>query len=232
MIHLPRTVSMGARGPDIVAYKGGLVHAGARPKGLSRSPLFGKRMRSEVRYFQKRHALVQDGVIGPKTYALLYPYMGSYARSLLRAANDRYQVKPVRDRVVQNALWCCQAQLYPYFVYSQSRPWPVDHPFRTVNASHEVVTDCSGFVGMIARWSHAPTPFPSFGWDGEGNTTTMVDELRSVAFPDPGDLILYDNPGHVVICVKYPYAVSFGAEPGPHKIDSRYRAATHYRSFL
>jgi hypothetical protein len=230
MIRQPRTVSMGARGPDVVAYKGGLVHAGARPKGLSRSPLFGARMRHEVVFFQRHHGLVRDGIIGPHTYKLLYPHMGAYARALLKHANDRYQERSVRDRVVQNALW--QPWLSPYFVYAQVRPWPVEHPFRTISSAHPVVTDCSGFVGMIARWSHAPTPFPSFGWDGEGNTDTMVQELRRISFPDPGDLILYDNPGHVVIVVRYPYAVSFGSEPGPHKIDSRYRTANHYRSFL
>lgn len=231
MIKQPRIVSRGARGPDIVAYKGGLVHAGARDRGLSRSPLFGQRMWHEVHFFQRQHGLQADGVIGPNTYHALYPFMGSYARAYLKRANDRWRSRSVQERYVSNALWSTQTRLYGSWVYAEVRPIPYWIPPHTVG-EHTAVTDCSGFAGLMAKWSGAPSPFGPLGYSGAGNTDTMVEYCKPVSFPGPGDLVLYDNPGHVVIVTRYPFAVSFGSEPGPIHIDSRYRAASHFRRFL
>lgn len=229
----PRTVQQGARGRDVVAYKGGLVHAGLRPGRLVDSPTFGHTMRHEVERFQREHGLEPDGVIGPHTYKHLINWVGDYGRRLIMSIDRLLLARTVRERFVQNLLWSAQSRLYPYWIYDQVRPIPVNHPYREVDQAHIVETDCSGFIVLMAKWSGAPSPVPSFGYDGGGSSYTMDGELARVAFPEPGDLIVYYNePGHVVGCIGYPYAVSFGAEPGPIKLDSRYRSDATFRRFL
>jgi hypothetical protein len=230
----PRVVEQGARGLDIVAYKGGLVHAGVRKRSLSDSRTFGHVMKGEVKHFQHIHGLRADGIIGHHTYEHLINWVGDYGRALIAQIDHRYEARTLRARYVQNCLWSAQSHLWPYWTYAQWRPIPVNHPVRLVDAEHPVFTDCSGFAVLMARWtSGCPSPVPTYGFSGGGSTYTMEADLPHVqGTPLPGDLVLYDNPGHVVIVVGYPYAISFGSEPGPRKLDSRYRPAASFRRFL
>lgn len=232
----PRIVQQGARGRDIVAYKGGLTHAGMRPRRLLDSPTFGHTMRHEVIDFQKHHGLRADGAIGPHTYDHLINWIGDYGRRLIASMDARAEMRTVRARYVQNCLWSTQTWQWPYWHYEQWRPVPLSHPDRVIDAEHPIDTDCSGFVDLMARWTTGcPSPMGPLGFGGAGNTDTIVaynPVVPSASQLLPGDLILYDDPGHVVVCIGYPYAVSFGAEPGPIKLDSRYRGYSHLRRFL
>ncbi len=66
-----RTIKFGMRDPDVVTAKRWLYKLGIF-KSKRRSKRFGALLRTAVKRFQKRNGLKADGVIGPKTWKLLY----------------------------------------------------------------------------------------------------------------------------------------------------------------
>jgi hypothetical protein len=69
-----RNLSIGDRGPDVVALQQGLnVRRTSQEAALVEDGIFGPKTDAAVRRFQQRNALVVDGVVGPKTRTTLFP---------------------------------------------------------------------------------------------------------------------------------------------------------------
>jgi hypothetical protein len=222
----PRLCRQGAHGRDVVAYKGGLVHAGVRPRRLRDSPTFGHTMRSEVAHFQRLHGLRSDGVIGPHTYEHLIRWVGDYGRRLIRSMVMDAQLRNGRSRMQQNALWIVSVAWEMH--YAEIRPIPISTPYR-----HAFRSDCSGTCDILARWSGLPSPMGSY--NGVGNTDTMDAHCRRVGEPAIGDYVRYGFDGlpqHVAIYVGGQTVVSHGSESGPFHTSMFYRRPLHYLSCL
>ncbi len=72
---LTRTLRYGSAGEDVVRVKQRLLALGCYPAQMTvlRSSTFGKDTRAAVKTFQNQQGLVIDGVVGPLTYAALFP---------------------------------------------------------------------------------------------------------------------------------------------------------------
>jgi hypothetical protein len=126
----------------------------------------------------------------------------------------------IRQAVVGHALWGVShsAQIQ----YAEVRPIPIDIPVRHL----PFTTDCSGFTTMIAKWAGAPDP-NHLGYNGSGNTTTMLGHLPHIPFNQtvPGDLVIFvgGKLEHVVVLTQGgrehtdPLVVSHGGEGEPAK---------------
>jgi hypothetical protein len=135
-------------------------------------------------------------------------------------------VNQIRSNVVDNCHWgVANAHLIGY---AETRPYP--RP--AYHARTAFVTDCSGFVSLMAMWSRLANMQgvdidPSgYAFDGYGNSDTIFDHLPSVELAHTwrGDLVVYGSPGatvHVACLVQGggktadPLVVSHGSPAGP-----------------
>lgn len=233
--HLPRLCHIGCIGSDVLAYKRALVKSGARPPGLEKSltprqrRTFGAHFRSNVERFQHNHGITPDGVIGPTTLHTMTPYIDAYGAYMLHQEAkwiSRHQA--TIDPHLQASHHALRAvALASLWHYAEIRPYPIWEP-----SDHTpTTTDCSGGFGLWAHWGGMRSPFGDLGWTGYGNTDSMMSAGVHTSNPGPGDAILYSNPGHVVMCVRWPYGVSHGSESAPYYLDCRYRSITTFRRF-
>src|SRR3954452_5999089 len=82
---------VGSQGPDVVRIQSALAQV---PDGI-----FGSRTGAAVRIFQARHGLASDGIVGPRTWRVLFgPHGASYD-----AATPKYQFKIQRASRVEEA---------------------------------------------------------------------------------------------------------------------------------
>jgi hypothetical protein len=108
------------------------------------------------------------------------------------------------------------------FRYEQVRPIPVG----ASRDDQPIITDCSGFVTLMARWSGIDDP-NGRGYDGEGWTGTLLEHLPAVAFgrTQPGDIAVFGTfPGvHCAVLLQAgrdaadPWAVSHGGPGDPKR---------------
>ncbi len=72
---LTRTLRYGSAGEDVLRVKQRLIALGCYPAQITvlQSSVFGKDTLAAVKAFQSRQGLVADGVVGPLTYAALFP---------------------------------------------------------------------------------------------------------------------------------------------------------------
>lgn len=105
-------------------------------------------------------------------------------------------VNQIRSNVVDNCHWgVANAHLIGY---AETRPYP--RP--AYHARTAFVTDCSGFVSLMAMWSRLANMQgvdidPSgYAFDGYGNSDTIFDHLPSVELAHTwrGDLVVYGRP--------------------------------------
>lgn len=127
-------------------------------------------------------------------------------------------MKHVRDRIVAAAYRGLREADRLY--YKERRPIP--RSMWTNNAPGRCETDCSGFATLVYKAAGAPDP-NGFGYNGSGNTGTLMANGVRVAKPEPGDLVFYRSPEHVGIIVGEGYVIEFGGEPGPKKVPIHYR---------
>lgn len=81
--------------------------------------------------------------------------------------------------------------------------------------------DCSGFYTLCSKWAGLPDPNGN-GYDGSGNTSTLIAHMRRVRSPVPGAAVFYGGtagyPQHVAVYVGGGKVVSMGA-PGDPSLD-------------
>lgn len=136
---------------------------------------------------------------------------------------------PIRDQFVEWLMW--GVYNHDRFIYSERRPIPVK---LKPAAKGPIVTDCSGFITLMAKWAGAPDP-NGLKYNGEGYTGTLLDYglLMLEAKALPGDLIIYGpGPGqHVVGITKILdgdfEVASHGKQGDPRLTTNSAEAAIH-----
>jgi hypothetical protein len=138
-----------------------------------------------------------------------------------------------RRALVANCRWAVGHR--DRFRYEQVRPIPVD---AARDGDEPIITDCSGFVTLMARWSGLADP-NSRGYSGEGWTGTLLEHLPAVGFTraQPGDIAVFGTyPGvHCAVLVEHgartadPWTVSHGG-PGDPKQIRLSRLTDHFRA--
>lgn len=226
-----RQLHQGMHGGDVLALQHALIKAGFRKHPPSRH--FGRRARKNVIRFQKHHGLKPDGVVGPKTWARLHHLLNPYDKYLIRTTYRRRKLRrkrreaaSLRDRAVRVAYYYLLHRELVHYV--QQRPMV---EFKVVPPDLNNYCDCSEFVTTDYHAAGAPDP-NGFGYNGIGNTSTLVAHGQVVSRVRAGDLLFYDNPAHVAISVGNGRAISHGSEGGPYLVSENYRTVTHRRSYL
>jgi hypothetical protein len=110
------------------------------------------------------------------------------------------------------------------FRYEQVRPIPVE---AARDGDEPIITDCSGFVTLMARWSGVEDP-NGRDYNGQGWTGTMLEHLPAIGFTatQPGDIAVFGTlPGvHCAVLIQPgaqgpdPWAVSHGVPGDPKRI--------------
>jgi hypothetical protein len=146
------------------------------------------------------------------------PMAGDQLRRLLHTHSVTIVPSPkvtVREKFVEMMLWGIAHE--PSIHYREARPIPEGLPIHT----YPFVTDCSGWLTLMAKWAGAPDPNGN-GFSGEGYTGTMIEHCRHITkeMLRPGDLIVFGAyPGHHVVGViepgDDPVVGSHGQEAGP-----------------
>ena len=154
----------------------------------------------------------------PATYrARLALLNRAVARARLALSHARVtRERRKRARIVAVARWGVAHA--PQIHYAETRPIPLQgagvlHPL-------PLTTDCSGFATICYRAAAAPDPNGE-GYNGSGNTATLLAHGMRVEHPAPGDVVIYGplpNGHHAAIVVRGgadPLTVSHGSENGP-----------------
>jgi cell wall-associated NlpC family hydrolase len=77
--------------------------------------------------------------------------------------------------------------------------------------------DCSEFATLVYKTAGAPDPNGS-GYNGSGNTDTLMANGKKTSDPQPGDLVFYRNPDHVGVYIGAGEEIEMGSNPGPLKL--------------
>ena len=125
-----------------------------------------------------------------------------------------------RQAMVANCRWAVAHR--DRFRYQQVRPIPV----AASRDDQPIITDCSGFVTLMARWSGIEDP-NGRGYNGEGWTGTLLEHLPAAGFTrtQPGDIAVFGTfPGvHCAVLLEAgaraadPWAVSHGVPGDPRR---------------
>ena len=127
----------------------------------------------------------------------------------------------LRRAMVANCRWAVAHR--DGFRYERVRPIPVG----ASRDDRPIITDCSGFVTLMARWSGIDDP-NGRDYSGEGWTGTLLEHLPAVGFArtQPGDIAVFGTfPGvHCAVLLEAgsraadPWAVSHGVPGDPKRI--------------
>lgn len=86
-----------------------------------------------------------------------------------------------------------------------------------------VFLDCSEFVTLVYKAAGANDPNGA-GYNGSGNTGTLMANGKKTSDPQPGDMIFYRSPEHVGIYVGGGKVIEIGGNPGPLLLPVDYRS--------
>lgn len=154
-----RTLSPGARGPQVQLLQLGLLRAGYSPGALD--GLFGVRTLNALRDFQRSQGLVPDGIAGPATHAALRPWYAGYLRHTLRPGETFYRLA-LRYGSTVGAIETANPALDPLFLQPGTEV--------TVPLGFNLVTDdidwCSELVAYCCEGLKARYPFLRLGGVG------------------------------------------------------------------
>lgn len=225
-------------GLDVQTLKRGYARAGYF-KWNKFDNVYNKKLQEAVRKFQQDNKIIPvTGYTGNATFDALKsakkkgtkePAIDAYGWYLFNKEKEAWESVNTEAGIRQAIVNVCM-QLYSrraYISYSQARPVAA---IRYTQPPHLVKTlDCSGTAIYVYWAASAPSPDPTYGYTGYGNTwslakggTRLYDE-REVK---KGDLAFYGSDlGHVAIVVATnpTRVVSMGSNSGPLYLDLRYR---------
>ena len=163
------------------------------PTGVYRTPTG-----VQIKHFQDLHSIPQTGVVGPRTWNLMVSFMSGRALDKAKIAYHKYHPDTTRDKIVRAALDGYANRSHIRYVQTRPMVWHHTHP---PTAEGLFAEDCSSFATWCYWVAGAPDPC-GMGYNGYGNTDSMLSHGRRVSLPKLGDLSLYTDPGHVAVIVK------------------------------
>jgi hypothetical protein len=226
LVPFKRELHRGMSGPDVRALQRALRKADVR-EGRSTAK-FRAPTKRQVVSFQKHHGIRKhDGVVRAGTWRHLQPFFDGYDLYLVTHMHTSPPVTDEISKMVKVAWWYYgQRPLH----YLQQRPMIDFGPPPNI----DTYMDCSEFATLCARAAGLPDP-NGMGYDGYGNTDTMIANMKAATGPAKGRLAFYDNPGHVNIIVGQSgstwMVIGHGSEGGPHYYPMNYRTPSHYRRY-
>ena len=122
----------------------------------------------------------------------------------------------LREKIV-NAAEAAISSKYHYH-YLQRRP--MSNSLYSKRAQQGI--DCSEFVTLCYKAAGVVDP-NGFGYNGSGNTQTLMANGKKTGSPSPGDLIFYRSPEHVGVYIGDGQVIEMGGDPGPRKLNVNYR---------
>jgi hypothetical protein len=204
----PRTCKLGDTGRDVLGYKRAL-HEWATQIGIPTryewppDSHFGSRTVEAVNDFKGRHHLPTDGILGPRTYAALYPWFLKDRYNLWLI--EHWHTASKRDEVKAELDWLIAH--HNDIHYSELRPIPLAR-FR--DKALPITCDCSGTIIGANFAVGAPDP-SGLRYNGEGYTGSFLTHLDHIAKGSlkVGDIIVFGSyPGLHAVAVLAP-----GADP-------------------
>lgn len=225
LIPLPRIVSEGDSGLDVLAYRRALKSLGFVPH--AERGRFEETMKEGVVAFQKQAGITQTGSIGKRTYGLLFRHIDAFGRTKLEGFARRQKV---RDKMVAEQQWALEnadgihypdppgeAKRFPNETADALERWHEHHL--------PITLDCSEYATCIAAGAGAPDPTgTSFGARGSVFTGTMLSHSREIRQHDlkPGDYVVFGPSTGEHTCVVLsvddpddPVLTSHGLDAGP-----------------
>lgn len=245
VIPYTREFKLGDEGPDCLAVKRALRHAGTYPKGKGGMPsaVFGPAAVRALKKFQTRNANVRVGIgkYTRPTHAALRAgkHFDAYGAYLMRRAARGGKEAQTRARIVSAALY---AHNHSPRHYSQDMALRMEGLRREIKPPNMwSYADCSGFATWAYWLAGAPDPNGSryTGYPATPMYTgSMAQHGKKVSRNEanPGDLAIYGSSwpyGHVAVYIGGGKVVSHGHEGGPFLEDWDYRGdLNHLRSYF
>jgi len=205
-IPFPRQFGPGAEGIDVTAVKRAMknwaVHY-SDPKWTLGSKItttrqFGDVAQRTLTEFKRRHKLLADPIYTDQAHEKLHGFFDAYGASLMNKAYVALAKQKLRDSYVRALSW--GVIHHGQFRYAEVRPIPESLPPFT---SGSIVTDCSGWVTLAAKWTPGCPDPNGLNFDGAGNTGTLMAHGKPITAAQvrPGDLVIYragsrDGYGH------------------------------------
>ena len=240
IVLLPRVIRPGMKGDDVFYLKRALSEAGC---GKWLGPAFtktnGRYNVQNIKKFQKKVGLKQDGVYGETTHKKLAKYYDRYGA---KGMNDMYvkiHMGPAEKSIAAALDIYNYCRMTGKGVYTQSglRMSIVRNKWRPPFFPHTLFEDCSSSVTGEDWIAGNPDP-NGLGYNGQGFTGTLAVHGTRVAKATKAALGFYGNYPykHVVRCIGFrgdgtPLVFSWGS--GLPKIhESNYRGDfSHWRRY-
>lgn len=217
-------------GWDVYALQRALSEAGLRRWGTF-TRTYGAGTRDEVKAFQKKRGLHQDGVYGAATHKALAPFYDAYGIRLISKVKARTAKQIAQAELVAAAINAYNQRAWWHYTQGPARMWIVRHRIHTAAqllAHVDIYEDCSSTVTGLYYIAELPDP-NDLGYNGQGFTGTLAAHgvhINTAGAPI-GAYHLY-GPGypykHTTLRVTIAGRVlSMGTEAGPLLLDAHYR---------
>lgn len=227
IVPFTRAIAEGDVGKDVVGAKRMIWRANGLHVTDHFTPEFGPIARQQLEYFQTKHGLQADGVLGPATLKKLALFADRFAFLLYTGfPPGGTKEEQVRRAIVSYLLWGYNNR--PRIHYALLRPMSYMHDLMHL----DVWEDCSTFDTKAYKFGNAPDP-NGLDFNGSGNTSTMRvhGRLIDLSQAKPADLVHYAGPDHVAGCVGAGRVVSLGSEIGPLLAMATYRPIYQVRTY-
>jgi hypothetical protein len=221
---LPRWLSIGSKGRDVLALQRALQRAGSLARTHKAGRVFDSEVDTAVRAFQAAQSLEVDGVVGPDTYEALGPSYDSRGKWLV----SQVRLEPpdaelplsssatIRQKIVLAAHLGVEQRSRIHYTQDGRRMDGVRR--RILPPAVPSWEDCSSFATWCYWVAGAPDP-NGRNYDGFGYTGTQIVNGVETTDPEPGDLCFYGSSRsaitHVTIYVGNGRVVSHGRDEGP-----------------
>jgi hypothetical protein len=241
VVPLRRTIKRGMNGPDVVATKRALSHAGFLrwPKKWPR--LAGPFWVRALKKFQANHKITATGVYNAQTHRALVRggHFDKYGALLMgQAPRDGSRKGNVRDRLEAIALYGYYHRLGIYYTQGSDRMTIVRNKVRFpwFDYVRQLGEDCSSYATGCYYSAKLPDP-NGLGYSGWGFTGTLAVHGRQTVAVRSGDLAFYGPSPyrHVVVHIGTgTRCVSHGSSLGPLLLPTfRYRGDySHSRTYI
>ncbi len=193
------TLRLGSRGSLVQAVQLALRRAGFYKGNLD--GIFGPLTQSAVIAFQTSNGLTADGIVGPKTYSALAPYLRGYIIHTISKGDTLYKIARTYNTTV-NAISQANPNINPLNLQIGSKiTVPFIFPLTPTNISYSYMLNAYVLDGLKARY-----PFITLTSIGRSN---MGKELLTVKIGSGSTELYYNAAFHANEWITTPVLLKF-----------------------